>query len=384
MNDQKESVYKSAAQSRAKSTLGVWLGSILVIVATLGILVALAFWKYLEIQAAMKMGPPPEMPAAVGIQTVGTISWRNSTGSTGTIMAPRSITVNNELSGTVFEVLFESGQIVEEGMKLVLLDANVEDAQLKAAMAREQFALTTLERNRQMAASDAIAANELEELESRWHQTQAEVEELQAIIARKTIVAPFRGRVGLSDTQKGQYLNSGSLITTLQSVEDHLLVEFTLAQSVVNQIQSDAEVVITVAGNPLKAKISAIDAQADRQTRNVRIRARIDNPPKSMSPGDSVPVVIEFGPVITLPAVPAEAVRRSPQGTFVFMAEKNDAGEMRASARTVMLATSVGSKVGLASGVSVDEQVVVDGSFKLQDGALIAQAKSTPPTKEGM
>jgi membrane fusion protein, multidrug efflux system len=383
MNDQAEAVFKSARPQRAGSATGVWLGSILVIVATLGVLAVLAYWKYLEIQAAMKMGPPPEMSAYVGIQPIGKIVWRNSTGSTGTIMAPRSITVNNELPGTVSEVLFQSGQIVEEGMKLLELDSSVENARLKAAMARAQFALTTLERSRQMAASNAIAANELDEIESRWRQTQAEVEELRAIIARKTIVAPFRARVGLSDVQKGQYLNSGSLITTLQGVENHLLVEFTLAQSVVNQIQSDATVEVTVAGEKLSARITAIDAQADRQTRNVRIRATLHDPPKSMSVGDSVPVKIEFGPQIELPAVPAEAVRRSPQGTFVFLAIKNEAGELRASAQSITPATSVGSKVGIASGVSVDDQVVVEGSFKLLDGALIAPAEITTPTNTG-
>ena len=173
MNDQAEAVYKSARPQRAGSATGVWLGSILVIVATFGVLGVLAYWKYLEIQESMKMGPPPEMPAYVGIRPIGKISWRNSTGSTGTIMAPRSITVNNELPGTVSDVLFQSGQIVEEGMKLLELDSSVENAQLKAAMAREQFALTTLERSRQMAASNAIAANELDEIESRWRQTQA-------------------------------------------------------------------------------------------------------------------------------------------------------------------------------------------------------------------
>ena len=364
-------------------SLWIALGSALVITATLGVLAFLAWKKYDEIQAAMQTGPRPEMPAAVGIHIVGTISWRNSTSSTGTIMAPRSITVNNELAGTVAEVLFEPGSILEEGTKILQLDASVEQAQLKAAMAREQFAESTLKRNRQMAASDAIAATELEEVESRWRQSQAEVEELRAVIARKTIVAPFRARVGLSNIQKGQYLSAGSLITTLQSVEDHLLVEFTLAQNVVNLLETDALVEIVVAGQKLSAKISAVDAQADRQTRNVRVRARVDAPPASMSPGDSVPVSIAYGPQIELPAVSAEAVRRSPQGTFVFMAVENDANELRASAQPVVLATSVGSKVGIASGISVGGHVIVEGSFKLQDGALIVPSDAIPPSKPG-
>ncbi|MGI9515659.1 MAG: hypothetical protein ACR2NP_01325, partial [Pirellulaceae bacterium] len=95
-----------------------WLGSILVVGATLGVLTFLAWKKYSEIQASMNMPAPPEMPVAVGIQPAGTMSWRNSTTGIGTILAPRFITVNNELPGTVATVLFEPGQLVEKGVEL--------------------------------------------------------------------------------------------------------------------------------------------------------------------------------------------------------------------------------------------------------------------------
>ncbi len=378
--DQTRTIKRRRARIRVAAR---WAGSILLVGLTLGLLALLAWKKYGEIQAAMNMPPPPEMPIAVGIEPVGTLSWRNSTTSIGTILAPRSITVNNETQGTVADVDFKPGQLVEEGARLLSLDTSVEEAQLKAAEVREKFALTTLERNRQMARSDSIAQKELEDVESLWQQAQAEVEELKAMIARKTIVAPFRSRVGLSDVQKGQYLPAGTMITNLQSVEDHLLVEFTLAQFVVSQVNPGDPVILVTAGEEHPATISAIDAQADRQTRNVRIRARIDNPPASLSPGDSVSVQVEYGPAMNVPSVPAESVRRSPQGTFVFLAEENKAGELRASARPVVLATSAGSRVGIASGVRADEPVIVEGSFKLHDGALIIPANSESGEPEG-
>lgn len=351
-----------------------WVGSLAIVAATVAVLLFLGWKKYSEIQAAMNMPPPPEMPTAVGIQPVGKLLWRNSTTDIGTILAPRSITVNNELAGTVAEVHFGQGQLVEEGDLLLTLDTSVEQAQLQAAQVREKFALTAFERNRQMAEKNSIAEKELEDVESAWRQAEAEVQELQAMIARKTITAPFRGRIGLSDVYEGQYLPVGSLITSLQGAEDWLLVEFTLAQSVVSQVKVGDSVQVITDGTTLPADIHAIDAQANRQTRNVRVRARIDNPPASLSPGDSVTVLVEYGNEYTLPGVPAEAVRRSPQGTFLFMAEPGKSGELRASARTVVLATSVGSTVGIASGVVPDEQVVVEGSFKLHDGALIVPA----------
>ncbi|MGI9519992.1 MAG: efflux RND transporter periplasmic adaptor subunit, partial [Pirellulaceae bacterium] len=300
----------------------------------------------------------------------------NSTTGIGTILAPRFITVNNELPGTVATVLFEPGQLVEKGVELLSLDTKVEQAQLKAAEVREKFALQAIERNQQMA--DSIPEKEKEEAESRWEQASAEVEELQAMITRKTITSPFRGRVGLSDVQPGQYLPAGSLITTLHSVEDHLLVEFTLAQYVVNKVNTGDSVIVVFGDTNYPAKISAIDAQADRQTRNMRVRARVDNPPDSLRPGDSVSVKVEYGTAMNLMSVPAQAVRRSPQETFVFLAETNKAGELRATARPVLLATVVGSNIGIASGLSADDQVIVEGSFKLQDGTLITFAQPEP------
>lgn len=376
------SIPASGRKSTWGRRTGLWLGSTVVVAVTLGVLAWLGWAKYSEIQQAMNMPPPPPPVSVVGVRNVGTVSWRNSTGSTGTIFAPRSITVNNELPGTVAQVLFEPGAIVEEGSVLLEQDSTVEQAQLKAAKVREHYSGSALERSQKLARSDAIAINELEELESGWRQAQAEVEELQAIIARKTIVAPFRARAGLSDVHKGQYLAAGSMITTLQSVEDHLLVEFTLPQNVINQLQLQDTVKIVSPGVSLSAAITAVDAQADRQTRNVRVRARIDSPPASLSPGDSVQVQVEFGPGLELPAVPAEAVRRSPQGTFVFMVETSSEGKHVASARPVVLATSVGSLVGIASGVAVGEAVVVDGSFKLQDGALITWGETDQQPKE--
>lgn len=352
--------------------LATWIGSILVIACTLAGLAALGWWKYQQIIAAQSTPPPPEMPTVVGLRQVGTVAWRNSTSSIGTILAPRSITVNNELPGTVSSVTFQPGSLVETGQVLLQQDTSVELAQLKAAEAREAFTRSTLERNRSMAQTDAVTRIELEELQSQWEQARSQVEELKAVIRRKTISAPFRGRVGLSDTHEGQYLAAGSLITTLQSVEDHLLVDFTLPQAVANQIQNGEIVQVKAGTANLQASIVALDAQADRNTRNVRVRARIDQPPANLQPGDSVQVRTSFGAEIVLPGVPADAVRRSPQGSFVFVAETNDKGELRASARPVMPATSAGKMIGLSSGVTTGETVAVEGSFKLQDGMLIA------------
>lgn len=383
MNDQTVTTSKRSIRTAIRRRVGVWLGSGLVIAATVAILAFLAWWKYQQIEAAANMPPPPEMPTAVGIQPVGTVSWRNSTSSVGTILAPRSITVNNELPGTVSEVLFQPGSLVEAGAVLLRQDITVEAAQLKAAEAREAFTKSTFERNKSMAESAAITKSELEERESQWLQAKSQVEELNAVIARKTIRAPFAGRVGLTDTHEGQYLAAGTMITTLQSVEGFYLVDFMLPQGIDNQVQVGDSVDVINREFTLAARIVALDSQADRSTRNVRVRARLDSPPDRLQPGDSVQVVIEYGPKIVLPGVPAEALRSSPQGSFVFVADNDKEGNLRAMMRPAIVGTSVGNMIGLASGVKEGEQIIVEGSFKLNDGALVmpvGTGDKGPPT----
>ncbi len=373
----KQNEVRATKPTRRGSRIWIVLGSMLVVAATLGILAGLAWWKYKEIEAGMNTPPPPEHPTTVGMEVSQTITWRNSTTSIGTILAPRSITVNNELPGTVLEVRLEPGSVVDVGNVLLRQDISVEDAQLKSAVAREAFTHSTLTRNEQLAETNAVTKLELEDFRSQWIQSQAQVEELKAVIARKTIKAPFRGRVGLSDIHEGQYLGAGSMITTLQSIEDHLLVDFMLPQGVDNQIQPGDMVTVVSSGNQLKAKVVALDAQADRSTRNVRIRATLYNPPERLSPGDSVQVHIEYGDPLTLPSVPAESVRRSPQGAFVFVAEMDKEGNLRAAMRPIMPGTSVGRSIGIAAGLKQGELVVVDGSFKLKDGDWIVPLESS-------
>jgi RND family efflux transporter MFP subunit len=275
----------------------------------------------------------------------------------------------------VDEVLFEPGAIVESGQTLLTLDTSVEQAQLNAALARVTFTESTLRRTEQMAQTKAVTELELEETQSQWQQAEAQAAELRAIIARKSFVAPFRARVGLSDTHAGQYLPAGTLITNLQSVEDHVVVDFMAPQTVIPYLELGQTIELVMPQQTYTATIAAIDSQADRSTRNIRVRARWDNPPLSAVPGNSIQVVIHYGLTSELLAVPSESVRHSPQGTYVFTVADDQQGNSRASMIPVIIATTVGNRVGLTAGVKAGDRVVVQGSFKLQDGALVSPAR---------
>ncbi len=366
------SISRKAFRSRLVSV--PFVGSLFVVLAVLAGLAALAFVKYREMQTAMSQPPPPESPAAVAFATVESVDYQQTTTSIGTIVAPQSITVSNELPGTVTAIFLEQGKIVEKGDLLVQLDTSVEEAQLDSAKARLQIATSTWKRMKQAAESRAISELELDESESQLKQATAQVAELEAIISRKSFRAPFRGRLGLSDTHVGQYLPAGSTITTLQSIDDYLFVDFMIPQSIASDIDAHQPVQIPYQNYPLTARIVGMDAQADRLTRNVRFRARIEPVPEAMLPGDSAQVSVSYGEKERYPSMPSVALRYSPQGAFVYVVEKNEKGELRASARSVVPSATVSGRVAIEQGVELGEVIVSYGSFKLREGQLLTEA----------
>ena len=312
------------------------------------------------------------MATAVQLAVARPISFRHSSTAIGTVLAPRSITLSNEVPGTVAEVALVAGAVVEQGAVLLRLDSSIEAAQLESARAAAKIAASRFERIQQAFNARALTALELEEAEAQLAQANARVAELQAVIAQKTLVAPFRARVGLSDTHEGQYLPAGTQITSLQSVDDYLLVDFMLPQSVVDSINVGQSVTLAYENQPLQATIEALDSRTDRLTRSRLVRARLDSPPGQLiKPGDSVRVLVEYGPEIPAVAIPLEAIRRTPTGAQIFVAQIDEQGGLRARQRIIEIGQNIGDEAAVLTGVQANERVVTTGSFKLLDGGLL-------------
>ncbi len=243
--------------------------------------------------------------------------------------------ISNEIAGTVRKVGFNSGDLVEEGQVLIEFDTSVEQAELLSAQARVRLSKSTLSRMRRAATSDAVTAAEVEEAEAQFDQASAAVEQLKAVIARKTIRAPFRGRVGLRNTHEGQFLSSGFQIATLQSVDEFIHIDFMIPQHAADWVAVGNQVSLIDALGTYPAKVIALDDKADKQSRNRMGRAELSPIPPQLVPGDSVRVVIEYGPEVTTSAVPPEAVRRAPMNTFVYVVELDKEGKPRAQPRTI-------------------------------------------------
>ncbi len=354
-------------------TLRVVLGSCLLLLAVLGVGGALAYSKYSSIRAQMFAPPPPEMPESVNTASVQTVKTRMSTSSMGTVVAARWITLENEIAGTVQKSSVKSGQIVESGQVLLVLEKSVESAQLQFAQARQRIAESTFKRTQLAGAAMALTELEVEQTAAELEQAKAEVSRLQATIDKKTLRAPFRARVGLINVHEGQYLHEGTDITTLMGTDDKIFVDFMIPQQVSEHVTTGQEIKLLLPSGPLSAQVVATDSKADRSTRNLMVRAELPNPPSWLVPNDSVTVEIAFGPESTVLAVPTSAIRRAPEGAFVYIVEADKEQKSRARMRTVVVGRNQENLATILGGISSNARVITEGSFKLREGALIAE-----------
>jgi membrane fusion protein (multidrug efflux system) len=363
-----------------------WIGSTLLIGTILITGAALATWKIAAIKRSNAAGanqpePMEVVTAAIAVER----PYRPTTTAIGTVLALQSITLSNEIAGTVRQVGLESGRTVEAGALLVALDVSVEEAALEAETARARLAETTLKRLESLSQHQAVSQEEVDQARAAHDVAKAQVAQTRAIIARKTIRAPFRARVGLADVHPGQYLNEGTELTTLQGVATAANVDFAVAQRVAAGLRVGDEVGVT-AGNdasPVPARIVAIDSRVDATTRNASIRARIADASRVAVPGASVRVLVPGGPPGKAVAVPVSALRKGPEGDHVFVLATAKDGKLRAQQRPVRAGSVAGDTVLLEDGLKAGEQVATSGSFKLREGVLVAIAKDSTAAAGG-
>jgi membrane fusion protein (multidrug efflux system) len=337
----------------------------------------LSAWKYHSLrdaEAASANQPEPTETVAAAVATAR--PHQETASAIGTVLAQRSITLRNEVAGTVRDAGLRPGRIVEAGAVLVALDVSVETAELRAQEAQARLAQTSLERVDRMASRGAASAMELDNARAERDVALAQVERTRALIARKTIRAPFRARVGMSDVHIGQFLESGTQLTTLQGVDGAVHVDFDVSQSVAAGMRPGEQirVISGATAAEIPARVVAVDARVDPTTRNAIVRAELPNLALLPAPGSSVRVLVPIGPTRDAVVVPVSALRKGPGGDHVFVIAAAKDGKTRAQLRLVTAGPVLGDEVVIVDGLAAGERVAASGSFKLRDAALIAVA----------
>jgi membrane fusion protein (multidrug efflux system) len=337
----------------------------------------LAAWKQnANREAEAVAANQPEPVELVTLARAELREHRQTITAIGTVRALRSITLRNEVAGTVRLASLVPGQVVEAGALLVELDASVERAELRALEAQAKLAETMLTRRELLLAHGAIPEDDVDQVRAQRDVALAQIASTRARIAKKVIRAPFRARVGLADVHPGQYLNEGVELTTLQGVSDEAHVDFAVPQRVAAGIRlgSTVEVANNDGAPALQAKVVAIDARVDAATRNATVRARLPGAGSAPAPGAAVRVLVPVGAASNAVAVPVSALRKAPAGDHVWVVTADDAGVSRAHERKVEAGQVLGETVILLAGLTAGEQVAATGSFKLREGGRVQPA----------
>ncbi len=352
-------------------------------------ILAIAFWKYTLIRAGMAMGAkfaPP--PPAVTVIVAKTQDWQPVLSAIGSLKAVNGVTVSTDLAGIVSEITFESGATVKKGDLLLKLDTRQEEAQLSSSEARLDLAKANLDRQAGLLAKKAVAQTDYDSANSEFRQAAAAVEQARALIARKTILAPFDGLLGIRQADLGQYLNVGSPIVALQSL-DPIYVRFAQPQQHLDKVPAGRQLLLSasgVAGEQFGGKISAIDSMVDESTRNILIQGTVANPDGKLRPGMFVNVEVLLPKTSGVVAIPATSINYSPDGDSVFVVvdgklPDGSAGKV-VEARNVKLGPSRGDQVSIVSGVKVGDQIVTSGLFKLQNAMPVQISNGVQPGNE--
>jgi membrane fusion protein (multidrug efflux system) len=275
---------------------------------------------------------------------------------------------------------------------LVRLNTATEEAQLRSAEAGTELAKQNLERAKVLRSSNVNAQSDLDATQAQSDQAVAGAENLRAAIAKKKILAPFSGRLGIRQVNLGQFLAVGTPIVSLQSL-DPIYVNFTLPQQDVRSIRAGQAIELTVDAYPgvvFKGEVNAFDSHVDEATRTIRVQATLANTDGRLQPGmfGSVAAILpEKQNVIT---VPQGALTYNPYGDVVYLIEpaktkegqpgKDEKGEPVLAVRQqfVTVGETRGDQVAILRGLKVGEQVVTGGQLKLRNGVTVRIDNTVP------
>lgn len=344
---------------------------LLIVVGGLGGIKAAQIFAMIEAGESFK--PPPESVSSAPVESV---VWEPRLSAVGTVVATQAVTVSTEVPGTVARLRFDSGETVKAGQVLVELDTSLERAQLASASASAELGEINLRRIRNLVDKKVNTQAELDQAVAESKRTKAQVDQIRAQIGKKTIRAPFSGRLGIRQIDLGEILSAGQPIVSLQNV-DRVFVDFFLPQQQVSRIETGQTVSLTSDASPgttWKGTLDAIEPAVEVATRNLKVRALVDNADHELWPGMFVEVQVELPSGPPQLVVPETAILYAPYGNTAFVIEDSPDGPPDVKiARQVLveLGTRKGDFITVTSGLEEGQRVVKAGAFKLKNGTPV-------------
>lgn len=347
-----------------------WLAVLLFCV---GIFVLLALIKFFQVRAAIEFGESfPEPSETVQYQAVAYSNWRPTIQVIGEILAPQEVVLRTETAGVIAKLGFKPGAEVKQGDVLLQLDVAEEQARLAALEPQLELARKDYERLAGIK-RQAVSQQLIDQAKSRLGVARGEVAAVKESIVNKTVIAPFDGISGLHDFELGEYIAADTLVTRLVGDTQELWVDFQLPQQH-SQIDIGSIVMINAPGlfeGKLEATVSVVEPAFSRATRSLGVRAIFPKTQYAPTPGSIVNVAVPSGQTTQVVSLPSTAVRHDQFGSFVYLLNRDEADQWRASPARVVELAKAGLTSFLEPSIAEGDRVATTGAFKLSEGKLV-------------
>ncbi len=360
---------------------------VIAIVGVLAVIGALAGTKYLQIKkltSTPQTVPPESISSAVAHEE----KWQDTRSAVGSLSAVQGVTVTPEIAGTITEIAFESGAVVAKGDLLVRFDTRTEEAQLKALNAQLEWARLSVERSRKLRTDSTVSQSELDQAEASFQQAKANADAIQAVIDKKTIRAPFAGKLGIRQVNLGEYIDSGKPIVSLQALNP-VYADFSMPQQSLSEIKTGMVVRVTMdtyTNKQFEGVLTAINPNLDDSTRSVRLQATLDNKDQLLRPGMFARIEVLLPSEQKLLVIPATSVLSAPYGDSVYVIEQStnaptgtNKPDMVVRQQLIRTGRARGDFISVETGLKPGDHIVNAGLFKLHNRSTVTESTQESP-----
>ena len=369
---------------------GKQLMHMIVMLVAVGVIFGIVFgykaWQEQRMKRSMAGQIPPVTVSAMKAESQ---PWQPRIRAVGSLRAVRGVDVTSEISGLVRTLHFQSGDVVEAGRLLVQLNADADIAQLHALEAAAELAETVYERDKKQLAIQAVSQATVDADSADLKSKKALAAQQAALIDKKSIRAPFAGKLGITTVNPGQYINPGDKIVTLQTL-DPVYIDFYLPQQELSRIAINQKLSVSADGYPgqtFGGRITAINPRVNSDSRNIQVEGVLSNPRQQLLPGMYASVEIAAGQKSDYITLPQTAISFNPYGNTVFVVEQGETGpdgKARLTAKQKFVTTGArrGDQIAVLEGIKEGELVVIGGQLKLRSGSVVIIDNRISPTNE--
>ncbi len=319
--------------------------------------------------AAMDFSPPP---VTIAVATAQGETWDSYLEAVGTVRAVRGVELTSETAGEITAIEFDSGDQVDAGKLLLVLNDEVEQAARLNEIASLELAEVLFKRDADLVTKNSISQTQYDRSKADLARARAQLAETEARIRNKRIHAPFAGTLGIRQVDLGDYISPGTVIATLQD-QTQLEVDFTLPDRFAPRLRPGLPIQLSVNAFPERsfpAELVALDSAVDPGTRNLLLRARIlDN--EGLLPGMFAVLNLDMQDTLDVVSVPETAVTYSLQGNTVYVIEDIEDGGMTAVSRIVKVGETRDGRTAVLDNLAAGERVATAGQNKLYRGVRV-------------